>query len=341
MAKIYLFPHRYYLLFRCLTGNDLLDILKTMKGSVTAMNNPDDQEKTLFQSNDDISAFRFRFTLESSAVINVTFGLPMIQSCEDYTHLPHSHGFYEIFFVVDQPAYLCVAEKELVVAPQSVCIVHPYEYHAFLPPKAPHKNGKIITISISIESLYQRRDDTELDMIAAFALLDQKHVIQGDGLHLQPLLEEIIWEQQEQKPGYVHIVSHLLKSYLYRLLRELLPNNAAVGKKSNVSRELLIERFYHTNYNKAPKVGQLAQILGISSRRTGQIIHEIYNCSFSEKLTKTRLEIAKHYLRYSDYSIGKIAADSGFPSQNFFFKVFRRHVGISPGKYRKIKKDTA
>jgi len=306
------------------------------------MNDSDTKEKALCRNSQDISVhrFRFRFPLESSAVVNVSFGSPFIKSCADYTHLPHSHAFYELSFVLDHPAYLFVSEKELIIEPQSVCIVHPYEYHAFLQPKDPLKYGKIITIAIGIESLYQRSDDTELDLVAAFALLNQKHVIQGAGLHLQPLLEEIIWELQEQRAGYVHIASNLLKTFLYRLLRELLPDGSAAYQKSPVSREVLIEQFYHVHYSKAPKIEQLAKILGVSSRRTGQIIHEIYNCSFSEKLTKTRLEIAKHYLRYSDYSIGKIAADSGFPSQNFFYKIFRRYTGISPNQYRKSKKDT-
>lgn len=51
-------------------------------------------------------------------------------------------------------------------------------------------------------------------------------------------------------------------------------------------------------------------------------------------LTKARLQHAVNLLYRTDYSIERISRESGFSCGNYFCKVFRRHMGISPFKYR-------
>ena len=52
-------------------------------------------------------------------------------------------------------------------------------------------------------------------------------------------------------------------------------------------------------------------------------------------LSKYRIEIAKYYLEQGEFSTAQIAKFVGFNSTDYFCKVFKKYVGISPKKYVK------
>jgi len=52
-------------------------------------------------------------------------------------------------------------------------------------------------------------------------------------------------------------------------------------------------------------------------------------------LLKVRVERAKEQLLNSDASLADIAVDSGFADQSHFTRVFTKHVGASPGQWRR------
>jgi AraC-like DNA-binding protein len=55
--------------------------------------------------------------------------------------------------------------------------------------------------------------------------------------------------------------------------------------------------------------------------------------SFSTLLCEKRIDVAKHLLRESSYSLGDVASLVGYKSLSFFFKVFKRYAGMTPKAY--------
>jgi len=47
-----------------------------------------------------------------------------------------------------------------------------------------------------------------------------------------------------------------------------------------------------------------------------------------------RIEESKHLLLSTDYSLADIAVAMGFPDQSYYCKVFKKAVGLTPGKFR-------
>jgi YesN/AraC family two-component response regulator len=47
-----------------------------------------------------------------------------------------------------------------------------------------------------------------------------------------------------------------------------------------------------------------------------------------------RVEESKHLLLSTDLSLVEIAIAVGFPDQSYFCKVFKKTVGLTPGKFR-------
>ena len=52
-------------------------------------------------------------------------------------------------------------------------------------------------------------------------------------------------------------------------------------------------------------------------------------------ILEKKIESAKLFLRFSDYSYADIAAILAFSSQSHFIHVFKQYAGMTPGQYRR------
>lgn len=89
------------------------------------------------------------------------------------------------------------------------------------------------------------------------------------------------------------------------------------------------------NYAQPLTLASVAETVGLSPGYFSMLFHEIVGVSFREHLCRIRVEESKHLLRSTDYSLTDIAAAMGFTDQSYYCKVFKRIVGVTPGKYRK------
>jgi AraC-like DNA-binding protein len=98
-----------------------------------------------------------------------------------------------------------------------------------------------------------------------------------------------------------------------------------------------IQTFIEQNHTQPVKIGELAAILHVSSSRATHIVKEETGQSFSELLTKARLQTSKYLLLHSDEGLIQIAMMSGFHDSSLFHRTFRKATGLTPGKFRKAR----
>ena len=51
-------------------------------------------------------------------------------------------------------------------------------------------------------------------------------------------------------------------------------------------------------------------------------------------ITAIRINTARELLKNTDYSIQEVSALSGYDNPLYFSRIFRRHTGYSPSRYR-------
>ncbi len=78
----------------------------------------------------------------------------------------------------------------------------------------------------------------------------------------------------------------------------------------------------------------LARRVGLSPGYFSERFHEHTGHSFSEHLSKLRVDKAARLLRNSNQTLLSIALDCGFSDASYFSKVFRRVMGQSPSEFR-------
>lgn len=114
------------------------------------------------------------------------------------------------------------------------------------------------------------------------------------------------------------------------------PIVAYVQSKQNQEHEQLIHkvvRYIEDNYHFDLSLDQCAQICGLSPHYLSKLFKKTMDVSFIEYLTKIRIDRSIALLRTTDLSVSDIAERVGYQMKNFI-RVFKKHVGVTPGQYR-------
>ena len=89
------------------------------------------------------------------------------------------------------------------------------------------------------------------------------------------------------------------------------------------------------NYQSNLTLTQMAQICNLSPSYLTKIFKENFKTTPVQYLIKYRIEMACRLLQRSDMRIEDIALQTGFGSGNYFSRIFKSVVGVSPKDYRK------
>ena len=90
----------------------------------------------------------------------------------------------------------------------------------------------------------------------------------------------------------------------------------------------------HAEYAQDLRPGDVARRVATSRRQLQRTFAEIGHTTFSEYLTRVRLERAAELLRHDPRPLPQIARAVGFKSTSGFSVAFRRHHGVPPGAIR-------
>ena len=104
----------------------------------------------------------------------------------------------------------------------------------------------------------------------------------------------------------------------------------------NVSNKKInkILRYFQEHYNESVKIEKLAEEWGISSRYVRKCFAEQIGMSCTDYITVLRMNKAKELLWETSKNITDIAMEIGYGTPQYFCRVFREEIGISPSEYR-------
>lgn len=89
------------------------------------------------------------------------------------------------------------------------------------------------------------------------------------------------------------------------------------------------------NYQDNISIKEMARLSGLSPRQLERKFRSAFGVSPQQFLIKTRLLAACRALRETVKSLAEIAFNSGFSDQSAFARHFRRHIGMTPGQFRR------
>jgi YesN/AraC family two-component response regulator len=93
--------------------------------------------------------------------------------------------------------------------------------------------------------------------------------------------------------------------------------------------------YIRVNYDQAITTSKIAETLGYNADYLGRIYREAYGCTVTEAIHQRRISKACDFLLESGLSLEQITLKCGFNDPDYFRRVFKRYVEISPSEYRK------
>lgn len=130
------------------------------------------------------------------------------------------------------------------------------------------------------------------------------------------------------------IVAAALRDYL---LAALSPAPAPPRLSGTAAHDVAarVRRVIDERHAEPLTVGAIAHAAAVSPRHAGRCFAEVHRQTPIAYLQARRIETARTLLADPSLSAADVAARAGFASQSHFCRVFARHVGISPGAWRK------
>lgn len=98
-----------------------------------------------------------------------------------------------------------------------------------------------------------------------------------------------------------------------------------------------ILKYIHKNYNEELSLKTLSFQFNINTTYLGQLFKKDTGVSFPNYLNNYRVEMAKQYLLESNLKTAQIAKKVGYMDPNYFYRIFKKYVGVSPTDYKALK----
>lgn len=126
-------------------------------------------------------------------------------------------------------------------------------------------------------------------------------------------------------------VKTLFYQFVNELMRQLNTQVIPTAKPNLVAQAI---RYLHEHYALPIMVDPLAELLDCSAGHLSRLFKKETGSSLIAYLTWIRLNKAKELLLNTDTTLQEIADGIGIPDVIYFNRLFKKHVGVSPGRFR-------
>ncbi len=91
----------------------------------------------------------------------------------------------------------------------------------------------------------------------------------------------------------------------------------------------------HASYRGPVPLAKTAQAAGVHPVHLARSFRQTHGQTLGEYVRRLRIEDACRKLIATDVAITEVALECGFSDHSHFARVFRRHMGVSPGRFRR------
>ena len=144
--------------------------------------------------------------------------------------------------------------------------------------------------------------------------------------------EKIIKEHKAQDIHFEKIVSILIQELFTKISRFVKQDFVLLPDHAQKLRELRTD--VHENFSNRWTIGNMAEIMGLSSSRFASLYKQIFNISPTEDLIRTRIDQSKKMLSSTKVSIKRVSSACGFESVHYFHRAFKKRIGMTPKHFQ-------
>lgn len=287
--------------------------------------------------------------ISSSSLMKEEFSFNIMRQIQGEIH-EHGHDFVELVYVVRGNGMHGFGGSHYEIQAGDVFIINPGEVHSyhvengeemeiinclFMPSLIPDTLLRELEITDSMDFFYVH------PFLKSEVRFNHRLNLHGqDAFIVSSLLDNMLREFGSRGPGYTTILRMqliellLLLSRYYTLVQK---QRSTMPSPRQLEREMTARRVYgylERNFDKKITLQSLAELYNISIRQLNRVMQLEYGKSVIDVLHEIRINRAKLLLMESDEKVITIATMVGYEDPSFFNRLFHRHAGCSPRKYR-------
>ncbi len=139
---------------------------------------------------------------------------------------------------------------------------------------------------------------------------------------------------EDQETGLLHPYAANLLATL--MLLEVVQSQSVPATQADEANALATRAnsYIRMNFDRPITASRVADALGYNTDYLGRIFHKVYGYTLTEAIHRRRIEKACEWLRDTNLTILDVATRCGFADGDYFRRVFRRVMQVSPGEYR-------
>ena len=145
-------------------------------------------------------------------------------------------------------------------------------------------------------------------------------------------LYPLIHHYAQQKNGYS--IANTLARAVIQIVNEIIKTNARAIKKENNFAVERIRRYIEEHYAENLTLTNLAEMVNANGYYLSHAFKKITHYSPQQYILRRRIGKAQCLLVYTSLSLTEISARVGYEDSNYFSRVFKKVIGMSPRLYR-------
>lgn len=252
----------------------------------------------------------------------------------------HGHDdFSELVIVLDGNATHVINNERLEIKKGDVFVMNEGTVHGYENPQ----DFKICNIMFRTEQfISENYDIRQLHGFHALFLLEPRYNSENgfmSRLKLPPAVfsdvEQLIKRAMDEYSSENQGRKTMVRSYFLQLvvlLSRLYGNNVHHKEIESISKAAA---YMESNYMRDISISELLNVTHYSQRHFIRLFSSTYDTTPQQYLLGIRIRHACVLLREKTFSITEIAIRCGFNDSNYFCRIFKKNVGMTPSAYRK------
>ena len=258
----------------------------------------------------------------------------------------HFHNYVEMIFPLKGDLSIMIEDEQLDLHEGDIFIVGPNTVHKNL-----KSSSDDVALNIALKStaftlndldfLHRNGSNSYLSELLFFTPTEKEsngiytvfRTEEGDGLI--NTISNIIYEYYKKGDKQSNdIIRYELLILFAKLLRISSRSNSVESSKKTESNLLSFMLYIEKNYASIT-LEEMGEYFGFNPNYLSTYLKKQTGKSFIKLIHIQRINVAAEYLRHTNASIEQISLKVGYENPSYFYKIFRKFLGISPSEYRK------
>ena len=255
-----------------------------------------------------------------------------ICNCGKFNIPAHRHSHIEIAIIESNSAQHVINGKEYPAKENSLCLFMPFHVHELVNPRGSFVNLWFIDFDLGF-ILSHVRNAAMVQKVFDILYNCCPYMECPEKTYAEILrIMRFLVRSFDAHPNKA--ASPVDQYFIMKLINLILP---LCRKETSPLNPWRVPQYINSYFKKNLSAKETASKLGLSVSSLNRFLVSEFGGTFSKILTDVRMSFSGSLLlAYPEINIVKIAQESGIDSEATFYRLFKKHYGMTPKEYRKM-----